>query len=348
MAAAMAVVGCVAAATEVGGIDIDAKGTLEEMRTILREEHALGLLFAGDLDPNSPVEVHLQNASPTQVVREICRQVGAVYHGWGGREVQNYHLTKGDISLDPRPRVKVGEYTVFLAEVELSGRRAMRFRLGTEAGEPSEHLGLQMRFDLEADSGQAAARLYGVWPQASVVTDEGERLVNARGVARSHPVHMLDRPGTARQSGLGFPAPSGAPKHIAKLNGLLATYTKVTKATCQFGRGEVGPTKQLGEVGCKLTGWERLLDDVSVSFDIPAGVGSVEECSMEVDAYLLGADGSPVMASGTSYRGGGQSREYTKQWHKLAREAQEVVIEATFGWGPLEFVPFTMEDIPLP
>jgi hypothetical protein len=54
------------------------------------------------------------------------------------------------------------------------------------------------------------------------------------------------------------------------------------------------------------------------------------------------------MASGTSYHGGHVSREYTKRWHELTWDAEEVLIEATFGWGPLQFLPFTMEDIPLP
>ena len=194
----------------------------------------------------------------------------------------------------------------------------------------------------------AAARLYGVWPQASVVTDSGERLVNEAGVARSHPVHVLGPRGPATQYGLRFPGPSGSPKRVTKLNGVLALYKELTEAACEFERHEVGSTKQLGEIGCKLTGWDRLGDDVSVSFEMPAGRGSLEQFSVEVRSFLLAPDGERVSASGRSAHLDGKTREYTDRFRDVSLDADNLIIEATFRWGPLEFLDFTLEDIPLP
>jgi len=328
---------------ELGTITIHASGTLAEIVAELRSQHTVFLTVDASVSTRQ-VSLDLENATPTEVVTAICKQIGCVYEAWGpstSLSPPHFILREGDWDADSRPQTTVGDYRIHVEGVELHQETDIQFRWGDAEPQRRESDRMTVKVVAEATNREAAVRVFGLSGGAMLITDAGE---------------MLERKGSERWTvqefhdhvpvGLSFPRPVRKAEAIKEFRGKLALYSKVTKISCQFAPDEVGVAKDLGGFDCTLVDWQEEGDEIHVTTE---RVRSDSEAQYgQLRALLKGPGGQIAGRRGHSVRSDGRE---TATWRFSKPEDWQpvaLVLDGYLRYEPVKYLEFCIRDISLP
>jgi len=320
--------------------------TLASAIRSLREEHGISI-SADQVLTGTRVVLELEDATEKQIVRAICAQVGAVYTTMRGRHGRPmaWLLREGGWDLDPRPRARVEGYDVMVEGVSLSHSRATDYRWGRPAPEQGETDALVLTLHVDPDGAGADRRLVGVLPGESLL-DTGAALTGHDAERDWLPVDVV----TAQmgQIRLSFVSPAGDAQAIAELRGRLGLYHAVDWGRAELSPADVGQARPFGSGTCTLTDWQVADGKIEVTVITPAAaLGLVRADHIKVS--LLGPDGAEVSRMLT-----GRVEivaEGVKGVYRFGQPEEQELRLAVEGWvlsGPIEELPFTIRDVPLP
>ena len=337
---------------QVQRITLDFKGTLTELRDVLREQHSITLvgvlreqpsviLMLPDQTRDARVDLHVTAATPTELVAEACRQAGCIFRRLddAGRI---FEVEPGDRSADLRPTVEVGDYRIRVEHVEVADTASLDFRWGSE--EPRSHRRHELELAITAEGRDVgAARLvYGLSGGAEIMTSAGEELRRTghdRWVTQpfeGHPIH------------LSFPPPT-RPARSAVLTTKLFLFSGVAAVDATLDLAAPGQPVEADGTTWTLLEWERTDDGWRA---VIGGTGTLlREPHHRLAVLLVGPDGQRLGGRPGNRRWSpALSPPLTEEWRFEAPSWEPVAlaVTGTAGVEPLRTLEFAIEDIPLP
>lgn len=327
-------------------VTIHLSDTVENIIRHLREEHSLWVNAEGDLYQKF-VDLDLDEASPLEVISAICKQAGAVYDHY---DRQNWTLRAGDWDTDCRPQTTVDEYAVYVDSIRKSHSDTVTFRWGAEAPEAQSQDGVSIRLRVEPRTSEAEAKLAGVWREASASTDTGEvvstsfRMPPELRTQTSYDMTIMHYP---QSPSLDFPPfPEGA-EALAELRGGLVLFDEVIPVYGEFTPEEVGVSKALGGVDCKLVDWQVVGHEIAVTWERPLYEGEFRGERLMTTA-LIARDGERSGCHSWSYHRDQETFRETNRFAAADETFEKFVIQGFIRRNPHELMEFTIEDVPLP
>lgn len=333
----------------------------------------------GGAEDRSQAQVTLdfEDTPLEQILLSVCRQAGVVHEAMPGGGFGAGALTfrTGDLNLDARPAVDVGEYILRVVGVGMNTNRQLVFRWGEEVPAPARvSRGLFVTLQVAAKSPEAGRLLAGMSPTFVAQPDKGEPLEAGKGMAVGYyqPFGDLGGDRLTRITQVNLPYPPEEATKLTRLSGTLMLFSGVKVTELKIPPNSEGQTFTEDDVSATVQSWkpEQGMLVVNLLAQAPPlpkdpnrpGPGWGSEWQT---AALVMKDGKQMRSSSSSYGGGGKGTNLSLRFPLTQQptpggpgaggpapgtvsEIDHLHLTFFRGGNVDKTVPFVIENIPLP
>ena len=365
---------------------LHATGTLRDVLNALTK--TTGRYFSYNPGPGIPageqdrgqaqVTIAVDDTPLEQILLSICQQAGVVYEisQGGGPDGSPINLRPGDMKLDSRPAVAVGDYVIRVTAVGTNVNRQLILRWGEEVpGAPELNRSMYLRLQVAAKSPETGRLLAGTSPTCTATPDQGDPMEigknNQPGYYQPFQDYGGERMTRFGQIILPFP-PEGATK-LTRLDGALVLFSTVKVTEVRLPPHSDGQTFTQDDVSVAVQSWKP--EQGSLVINVVAQAPSLPRDNNRYPNYgndwqtavMVMKDGREVRAqnSGGYYGGGGEDMKLLYRFPLTQPDRLGVgaagpapggvtneidYLRLTFyrGGQADKTVPFVIENVPLP
>lgn len=321
-------------------VSIRTSGRLSEVTRELDEKHDIKLFRRSVFqDPN--VTLDMDDATPKEIVREICKQASCGYEGPMGdaRTFHAFRLVEGDPGADSRPHGTTGDIRLHVERVRMQKKSEATFSWSLPRPKTEKTAGIGLRISAQARDMEVWKRIFGLSSKVTALFDTGETYTTPR--EQSWTVQEFS--GT-RGASASLPLPKKPANSIENLKCTVVLHKRAEMPVFRFPMGETGTAKTEGSVTIRLA-------DVSTGdneIHVTAYYTHRGPLPTARSAILEGPHGERVDPSGLE-----GSMDAGKGWWKWRFKkpdwpVEAVLIGAYFPTEAKQYVSITIPDIPLP
>jgi hypothetical protein len=210
----------------------------------------------------APVKLDMDDATLSDILLSACKQTGTIFYvpEPGGTNNNEVEVRPGDMAIDRRPFVDLGDYVIRATGVQSVDAPGIQFRWAQPLGAPQPEHWSAVDLEITVRTFRGVLHLAGVSDKWRAVFDHGPTLSPPTGhggpgyVGMGGPWNMYigTMPTLAP-----FPLFPKAATKIARLEGALVEYSDARATELRFAPGKIGQTVTQGDVSFTLTQWKE-------------------------------------------------------------------------------------------